>query len=57
MARVSTQTSTCQFADCERAAAHELECLEPSGILSRDLLVCDEHEEELLELGVLELAG
>lgn len=57
MARVSTHTSTCQFAGCDKSAAHELECLEPSGVLSREVLVCDEHEDELLDLGVLVLAG
>lgn len=57
MARVSIQMSTCQFAGCDRSAAHELECLEPSGVLSRDVLVCDEHEEEFLGLGGLVLAG
>jgi hypothetical protein len=57
MARVSTKESTCQFAGCDGSATHELECLEPSGVLSRDVLVCDEHEDELLDSGVLVLAG
>ena len=49
--------TTCQFDGCENAAAHELECLEPTGLLSRDVLLCDEHEEEFLEVGVLVLSA
>jgi hypothetical protein len=50
-------STTCQLNGCENAAAHELECLEPTGLLSRDILLCDEHEEEFLEVGVLVLSA
>ncbi len=30
---------------------------EPTGLLSRDLLLCDEHEDEFLEVGVLHLSA
>jgi hypothetical protein len=49
--------TTCQLIGCDNPAAHELECLEPTGILSRDVLLCDEHEEEFLEVGVLDLSA
>ena len=52
-----TSHPTCQFHGCEKTAAHELDCLLPTGDVTRDLLLCDEHEAECNDVGVLELTG
>ncbi len=49
--------TTCQLNGCDNAAAHELECLEPTGIISRDLLLCDEHEEEFFDVECVVLSA
>jgi hypothetical protein len=57
VAHRSNPRPTCQIHGCENTAAHELDCLLPTGDVTRDLLLCDEHEAECHDLGVLELTG